>query len=337
MDKEVFAACFQLQELAALSIPKLCSLAITLNISKYQINHCDISEEDTHHKPPEAMSSNPGNLGEADLVPGAFPSDDAITENEQTTHSSQGPTSTGTGATGDEKLAQKARDFAQQQQVAQTAGGETGNTATSGLGGQGDKAREFHEQQSAAHTAGEQNTDKYTPVSQDQGSRAGAGPHPGQNSGAWTDVSNPDTLPGTAEGKEAPTTGSRLGQTSGTSHQASSAPESGVDTSSIGSGFATAATALGLAAKDAFFAAKDAAVPAASAATEQTKNLAGYTQENAVPAANYVAEQTQNAATYTKDTVASGIPSASQQPGDPTLSSRGAAPSGGAVDTVRRP
>ncbi|CAN8102287.1 unnamed protein product [Discula destructiva] len=280
------------------------------------------------------MSSTTASLKEADLVPGAFPSEDTIMKDEQTTHSSQPSTLTGTNATGDENLAAKAREFAQQQQAAHTAGEATTNTASSGLGGQGEKAREFHEQQSAAHSAGGQRTDKYTPVSKQVGTGTGAASHPGQNSEAWTDVSNPETLLRNADGKDAPTTSSSLGQKTGTGHQDASMSDSGVDLNSVGSGIATAATALGLAAKDAFFTAKEAAGPAASSATEQAKTLAGYAQENAVPAANYTAEKTSNAAVYARDTAASGLSSTSQQTQGLTTGSTDTIPTGGALDTA---
>lgn len=168
-------------------------------------------------------------------MPGAFPSEIAVLENENST-------STGNSATGDQNMADKAKEFAQQQRLAHNAGGETGsNAATSGLVGHDEKAREFHEQQSAAHTADTQNTGSYISPSEDE-----------------------------TEGL-ASTTGSSLGHTSTTAQQTSASPGTGLDLGSIGSGLATAATALGLAAKDALITAKDAAAPVASDAAEQVR------------------------------------------------------------------
>lgn len=228
------------------------------------------------------MSSNTADLQEANLVPGAFPSDDAIVEKDLSSQSSRGPSSvTGTSTTGADKVASEATDFPQQQHAAHTAGREIGNTRTSDLSTQDDKAKEFHAQQEAAHTAGGQKTDKYIPASEQQGSLEGAGAHPGQNSQAWTDVSNPEELLRNAEGKASPT--ASFGTTSGTGQQTSSTPESaGVDLSSIGTGLAETATAFGLAAKDVLFAAKDAAAPAASAATEQVRKRPPGTQARIV-------------------------------------------------------
>lgn len=205
----------------------------------------------------EVPPSNPAHLEQAELVPGAFPDEEAIVENEQATHSSPEPTLTGTNSTGDVRQAEKAKEFAQQQHAAHTAG-QTSNSATLRSGGQDDKARQFHEQQHAAHTATSE---------QERSSRTGVSSHPGQNSEAWTDVTNPDDLLHNADTNQSPTAHSPRAQTFSADEPTSTAPESGVDLSSIGSSLATAATA----AKDALFGAKEAVAPVANATVEQVR------------------------------------------------------------------
>lgn len=176
------------------------------------------------------MSLNAGHLNEADSVPGAFPSEDAVMSAEQDTHNSETPTLTSTKAT--------------------TSGNLDENK------------KEFLEDQEAAHTAGGQKTDKYSPGFEQNADGLGA-------------TSSQDKVLSSQEpnysGLGDSTTGSRTAEAFNTGEQSSSAQDAGQNESSIGANLATMATAVGLAAKDALFAAKDSAVPAASAATEQVR------------------------------------------------------------------
>lgn len=123
-------------------------------------------------------------------------------------------------------------------------------------GGNADeKKREFLEQQEAAHTAGGQQS----------------APHLGATSSQDKTLSQDPAQTGLEA--STPTSGLRTGETSSnaTGQQSSHTPTTAQNEGSITSDLATMATAVGLAAKDAFVAAKDSAVPAASAATEQVR------------------------------------------------------------------
>lgn len=176
------------------------------------------------------MSFNGGNLTEADHIPGAFPSEEAVLATEQNSHNSQTTP-------------------------------VTENKATATGGNVDEKKREFLEQQEAAHTAGGRETDKYTPGSERTENRPESLSSQ-DNKTLSQEPSRAGLEPSTSSAQHAETPSA--GQQSLNTHKTASHDES-----SIGSNLATVATALGLAAKDALFAAKDSAVPAASAATEQ--------------------------------------------------------------------
>ncbi|KAJ4390620.1 hypothetical protein N0V93_004216 [Gnomoniopsis smithogilvyi] len=193
----------------------------------------------------------------------------------------------------------------------------SGSKATTG-GNVDEKQREFLEQQEAAHTAGGWQTDKHTPGFKQNENRSG------------TISSQDKTLSqeSSRAGLETPTSGARIAETSSSVGEPNlNTHNTGHDESSMGSSLATMATAVGLAAKDAIIAAKDSAAPAASAATEQAKNLTGYGQENTTPSVNHAAEQDGNSAAYNRNNVASSASSGNRDivPTDGALSTAGSA------------
>lgn len=142
--------------------------------------------------------------------------------------------------------------FPSEDAAAVSTGQDTQNTQTTPLASThtttgvntDEKKREFLEQQEAAHTAGGIENEVRSGVTSSQDKTLSQDP---AQTGLETST---------------PTSGLR---TTETSSNATTAQNEG----SIGSDLATMATAVGLAAKDAFVAAKDSAVPAANAATEQ--------------------------------------------------------------------
>lgn len=120
------------------------------------------------------------------------------------------------------------------------------STQTTTGGNTDEKKREFLEQQEAAHTAGGLENEVRSGVTSSQDKTLSQDP---AQTGLETST---------------PASGLRTAETSSSTAAAQ-------NESSIGSDLATMATAVGLAAKDAFVAAKDSAVPAANAATEQVR------------------------------------------------------------------
>lgn len=110
-----------------------------------------------------------------------------------------------------------------------------------------EKKRDFLEQQEAAHTAGGLENEDRSAVTSSQDKTLSQDP-------AQIGLETSST----------PASGLRTAETSSSGGTAQ-------NEGSIGSDLATMATAVGLAAKDAFVAAKDSAVPAANAATEQVR------------------------------------------------------------------
>ncbi|KAK2606865.1 hypothetical protein N8I77_005588 [Diaporthe amygdali] len=97
---------------------------------------------------------------------------------------------------------------------------------------------------------------------------------------------------------------------------AENAPNITEDLKALGSGAATAATAVGIAARDAALAVKDAAAPVVSSASEQAMQAAGYAAENAGPAASTASEQARDAAIYTRDSAVPAANAASETAGN---------------------
>lgn len=166
-------------------------------------------------------------------MPGAFPSEDEITRTEQSSHNSQNNT---------------------------LAGSKT----TTGGGNVDDKTKDFLEQREAAHTAGGWQADKHIPGLEQNDNR----PEPISSQLEHENLSQARTRDDLETSTSA---GSRTADAFGAGQETSNTHTTGgpQDESSIGSNLATMATAVGLAAKDAFIAAKDSAAPAANAATEQ--------------------------------------------------------------------
>ncbi|KAG8164479.1 hypothetical protein KVR01_006397 [Diaporthe batatas] len=208
------------------------------------------------------MSLGGDDLLKTEELPGAFPSDDAIT------------TETATTGTQQNTKPYPEQELGAHQNVAQVGGANNSGIPSS----QG---------QNIAHAGAEG-----TPAP--SRSTQGTTPSAETRDGAAQPVS---TLASAANPLSGPTAAADDNSSLGPDN----APNITEDLKAVGAGAATAVTAAATAARDAAIAAKDAAAPVVSSATEQAMQAAGYATENAGPAASAASEQAKNAALYARD------------------------------------
>ncbi|KAK7696894.1 hypothetical protein SLS64_014098 [Diaporthe eres] len=238
----------------------------------------------------------------AEEVPGAFPSEDAITQSElnNTTTTTSGTTPAGTQH---HTKQYPEHGLGAHQSVAQVGGANNSgipsqsqniaHTTAAGSGSTGSPADSDPDHLLRRAGAEGVPSSRAIPSSTQQGTGGGAVGRGSAQPSSLASAANPLSGPAVGDDK------ANLGP--------ENAPDITGDLRALGSGAATAATAAAIAARDAAVAVKDAAAPVVSAASEQAMQAAGYATENAGPAASAASEQAKNAAVYTKD---SAVPAA---------------------------
>lgn len=239
------------------------------------------------------MSLGGDDLKKTEELPGAFPSDDAVTT---------------TPATGTQQNTKPypEHELGAHQNVAQAGGAnnsgmpsQSQNIAHSSAAGAGSTASPADsDPDQILRRAGAEGvpTSSQATSSSTRGNTAGT-PSAGGDSAAQP----ASTLASSAN----PLSGPAVAEDDGFGPD--NAPNITEDLKAVGSGAATAVTAAAIAARDAALAAKDAAAPVVSSAAEQARQAAGYTAENAPLAANAASDQAKIAAFYAKD---SAVPAA---------------------------
>lgn len=249
------------------------------------------------------MSLSGDNFLKTEELPGAFPSDDAVT------------TKTASGTPQQNTKLYPDHNLAAHQNVAQVGGTNNSSLKNSGTPSQG---------QNIAHTTAMGAGSTASPADSDPEHllrRAGAEGVPASSSTTGKTTSG---TPSSAARDSAAQPTSRLASAANplsgpaVANDADSlgpnnAPDITEDLKAVGSGAATAITAAVIAARDAAIAAKDAAAPVVRSAAEQARQAAGYAAENAGPAASVASEQTKNAAVYTADNASLAAKAASNQ------------------------
>ncbi|KAG6359729.1 hypothetical protein INS49_010781 [Diaporthe citri] len=249
------------------------------------------------------MSLGGEDVRKTEELPGAFPSEDAITKSElnnsTTTAAASGTTPAGTQ---DHTKQYPEHGLGAHQNVAQVGGANNSgipsqsqniaHTTAAGAGSTASPADSDPDHLLRRAGAEGKPSSQAIPSSTQQGTGGAVGRGSAQPS-SLSSAANP--LSGPAVGDDEAALGPE------------NAPDITEDLKAVGSGAATAATAAAIAARDAAIAVKDAAAPVVGAASEQAMQAVGYAAENAGPAASAASEQAKNAAVYTRD---SAVPAA---------------------------
>ncbi|KAL1864687.1 Cruciform DNA binding protein [Diaporthe australafricana] len=246
------------------------------------------------------MSLSGEEARKTEALPGAFPSEEAIAQSQLNSTDSTIPATTGRSTS-----EYPGRDLTSRQNIAHT--GAAGQAKASPADADPDHLLRRAGAEGvpaaapgAATTSGlgsQQNSDSVLGNAAGASAGRAAAPQPGGLASAANPLSGPAVAADDDLGPE-------------------NAPNITEDLKNLGSGAATAATVVGLAARDAAVAVKDAAAPVVSAASEQAMQAAGYAAENAGPAASAASEQAGNAAGYARENVVPAANAASQTAGN---------------------